>query len=363
MRLHWYWPFVRVEELSMAHAVVNEGDTLTIEAVNRDAAPLAQSSGGVTVVRDLPDVNRAVGPLRWAPSRANTYRRRARVRAEHWRSDRYDLFHIHYLNRFTDSTAKLPAPLVMSVHDAVPHVPRIGSWAEHRLLKRLYARPEALVVHHQRVADELIGTFGVAPGRIHVVPYPVLTRSEHPEPPPAGPPVVLLFGALRENKGLEVLEQALEIIPHSDIRVVIAGRGQRELEQRALSMQERDHRVTAEIGFVSLERKAELFGLASVVALPYTSFSSQSAVLHDAYGYGRPVVVTDVGALGTTVVEDGTGLVVPPHDPAALAEAIDELLEPHVWARTASACATVSAERSPEAFGRGLRSVYKLVLG
>jgi len=171
-----------------------------------------------------------------------------------------------------------------------------------------------------------------------------------------------MFGSLRPNKGLEVFAEVTRILGSADVRFVIAGRGHDDLEQQARDLQQRDPRVTAEIGFISLERKAQFFQNASVIALPYTSFSSQSAVLHDAYGYGRPVVVTDVGALGATVREDSTGLVTAPGDAEAFAQAIAGLLEPSAWARASMACARVAMERSPQEFGRGLRSVYEQVL-
>jgi glycosyltransferase involved in cell wall biosynthesis len=41
----------------------------------------------------------------------------------------------------------------------------------------------------------------------------------------------------------------------------------------------------------------------------------------------RPVVASDVGGLRDIVVNEETGIRVPPRDPAALAEAIDRLLE------------------------------------
>ena len=346
----------------MASAVLRDGDEMLIEVIARDAAPLAGSTGGVTVIRDLPDVDRNTSRIGWVPSRAATYAGRARIRSKNWKSDRFDLFHLHYINRYTDVSSHFPKPLVMSVHDAVPHVPRLGKQVEHRLLRHLYSRPEAIVVHHQRVADELCSRFKVSADRIHVVPYPVLTRRETPERPPEGPPMILLFGGLRPNKGLEVLDEAMRYLAGADIRVVVAGRGHGELERLAVEMQERDCRVTAEIGFVPLTRKAELFHQASVIAIPYTSFSSQSAVVHDAYGYGRPVVVSDVGALGDTVRADGTGLVTPPGDPEALALAITTLLQPPAWGRAFDACTTVSQERSPAAFGREMRAVYEAVV-
>ena len=58
-----------------------------------------------------------------------------------------------------------------------------------------------------------------------------------------------------------------------------------------------------------------------MVVLPYRS-ATQSGVTHVAYALGVPVITTDVGGLAETVRPGETGLVVPPADPAALAEAI-----------------------------------------
>ena len=58
-----------------------------------------------------------------------------------------------------------------------------------------------------------------------------------------------------------------------------------------------------------------------MVVLPYRS-ATQSGVTHVAYALGVPVITTDVGGLAETVRPDETGLVVPPEDPAALADAV-----------------------------------------
>jgi glycosyltransferase involved in cell wall biosynthesis len=363
MRFHWYWPFARQEELDWAVATPRAGESVIVEVIDRGEAPVAGAHGPVTVVRDLPDVQRDVGNrVAWAASRVNTYRVRAAARQAQWRSGDFDLVHLHYLNRFTDAVLPLPHPLVMSVHDVVPHVPRLGRRAEHRLLRQLYSRADALVVHHDELTDRLVDDFGIAGDRIHVVPHQVFPVGDVPADPPPGPPTVLFFGALRPNKGLDVLAAAIEHLHGDDVRVVIAGRGDAALQTLATELADADPRVTVELGFATLERKRQLFGEASVVVMPYTSFASQSGVLHDAYGHARPVVVSDVGALGDTVREDGTGIVVPPNDPTALAQAIRASLEPATWQDRAAAERHISLERSPEATGRRLREVYDHVL-
>lgn len=361
MRYHWYWPFARPEELGWAAATARPGDSVVVQVIDRPHAPAAGRRGQVTVVRDLPDVERGVHPLLWAPSRARTYLGRAAARRDAWRTGDFDLVHLHYLNRFTDSVVPLPTPVVLSVHDVVPHQPRLGR-VEHRVLRRLYQRGDGLVVHHEDLAARLIADFDVDPDRVHVVQHQVFPAPPAGSPPADEPPVILFFGAMRRNKGLSVLVEAFSRLGDLDARLVIAGRGDRDVEQVAEAAAVRDPRVRAEIGFVTLERKQELFAQASLVALPYTEFASQSGVLHDAYGHGRPVVVTEVGALGRSVREDGTGLVAAPADPASLADQITAALEHTTWRGLAAATERVRSDRSPERTGERLREVYDAVL-
>jgi glycosyltransferase involved in cell wall biosynthesis len=71
---------------------------------------------------------------------------------------------------------------------------------------------------------------------------------------------------------------------------------------------------------------AELFQRCSVVVLPYID-ASQSGVIPTAYGFKKPVVVTDVGSI-PEIVDDGvTGFIVPSKDPIALVDAIIKLLK------------------------------------
>src|SRR5205085_3119139 len=73
--------------------------------------------------------------------------------------------------------------------------------------------------------------------------------------------------------------------------------------------------------YVPLEAVGDYLAAADVVALPYTR-TYQSGVLLAAYAAGRPVVVTDTGALKETVEPGKSGVVVAPSDAKALAHGI-----------------------------------------
>lgn len=356
MRILWYWPFARPEELDWARGVVRDGDEIVIQVIDRDGAPPAQSLPPVIVERSLPDVRRDVDGPRWLASRALTYGRRARRRAKAIESGGFDIVHFHYVNRFTDAVRAPARPWVLSVHDVLPHTPRVGP-LERPIHRRLYSLPDALIVHHRHLADRLVSEFAVTPDRVHVVPHQVFPVASPSPLPHADVPTVLFFGALRENKGLDTLAAAIEMIDPGSMRFSIAGRGDRAMEQLVRDLGADRPNVDVEIGFVEQRRKNELFRQARAVVLPYSSFASQSGVLHDAYGHGRPVVVTDVGALGDTVREDGTGLVVPPRDARALADALERIVSADSVGQAGAALAIAEARR-PSVIGEILRDVY-----
>ena len=362
MRIYWYWPFARPEELPLACATAGTGDEITVHVIDREAAPTASPCERVRLRRDLVDVRRDLrASPAWVVSRAATYAGRSWRRERAAARLRPDICHLHYLNRFTDWL--LPRPrgfrLVMSVHDVVPHESRLPSRAERLLLTATYRRADALIVHHERLRRELLNAFAVDEERVHVLPHQVFVYEDVQPMPLPEHPCALFFGALRSNKGIDVLLDALETLP-GEISVCVAGRGDPKIEQRLLRAAAANPSLQVEIDHVPISRKIELFRQASVVVLPYTRFASQSGVLHDAYAQGRPVIVTDVGALGETVREDGTGLVVPPGDAIALARSIETYVSDEAaLTRHASQALAVRAQRSPKEIGARLRDLYE----
>ncbi len=214
-------------------------------------------------------------------------------------------------------------------------------------------------MHHPSVADRLVDEFAIVPDRIHEVPHWVIPAPAEPRTEIHSTPRILFFGALRRNKGVDVLLDAFAALTDPDLELVIAGRGAADVEADVRAAAGRDRRIVAEIGFVPESRKHELFRSSDLVVLPYTQFSSQSGVLHDAYAHHRPVVVTDVGALGASVRSDGSGWVSPPRDPAALAHLVCMALGDAVaWRDAAARAGTVGLDRSPAMTARRFRAVY-----
>ena len=89
---------------------------------------------------------------------------------------------------------------------------------------------------------------------------------------------------------------------------------------------------------------------ADVFVLPTLNEGCSNAVL-EAFSCGVPVVTSDL-PFNRAIAEDGTALLVDPHDPHAIGEAIERLVtEPELGCRLAAA-----ALRSSEAFQLGDRA-------
>ena len=146
-------------------------------------------------------------------------------------------------------------------------------------------------------------------------------------------PIVGNVAALVPHKGQRhLVEAARVVLPQvPDARFVIAGEG--ELRP-ALERQIKDHHLEKHVllaGFrpdvLSLHKAFDIFVMSSVTEGLGTS-------LLDAMAAGKPVVATDTGGIPEVVIHGQTGLLVPPRDHEALAQAIVTLLKNDTLRRT-----------------------------
>jgi len=123
-------------------------------------------------------------------------------------------------------------------------------------------------------------------------------------------------------KGIDVLLQAWSSLADrpADWRLVIAGQSEGGVAWPAGdgSVERRDRLILD-------DEAIELFRRCAVLVLPYIG-ATQSALVAAAYSFGRPVIVSDSGALPEYVVPGETGWVVPAGDAGALAAALREAL-------------------------------------
>ncbi len=135
---------------------------------------------------------------------------------------------------------------------------------------------------------------------------------------------ILFLGHIKSYKGVEYLIDALPVMVENipDIKVVIAGRwAVPGLKERAMS----HPNIVIIDKYLSSAEMTALLEQASLVVCPYTS-ASQSAVVTSAYAFFKPVVASNVEGLTEVIDEGRSGLLVPPRDSRALADAIIHIL-------------------------------------
>lgn len=139
--------------------------------------------------------------------------------------------------------------------------------------------------------------------------------------------VLLFFGFIREYKGLKYLIDALPgvVAKVAKVKLLIVGdfSGEEEKNSYVNRIEERGIQDFVEIhdGYIPDQEVEKFFAAADLVVLPYES-ATQSGIVQIAYGFEKPVVVTNVGGLPDVVTDGKTGYVVEAKNSAALAEGI-----------------------------------------
>jgi len=141
--------------------------------------------------------------------------------------------------------------------------------------------------------------------------------------------ILLFFGYVRKYKGLDILIEAFPKIVANNpkAKLLIVGEFYDDPKEyleliRKLKI---DKQVKVINQFVPNEDVAKYYQAADVVILPYRS-ATQSGILNVAYGFYKPVVVTDVGGLAEFVDEGKTGFVVKPDSPDEIVEGVEKFL-------------------------------------
>jgi glycosyltransferase involved in cell wall biosynthesis len=145
-------------------------------------------------------------------------------------------------------------------------------------------------------------------------------------------PRIVSVGRLVPRKGFDLLIRALRAIP--DAELVIAGgpagggpldRDPEAKRLRALARRLKVRDRVRLIGAVNRDDMPDLLRSADVVACApwYEPFG---LVPLEAMACGVPVVATAVGGITDTIVDEVTGLLVPPYQPAALTHALGRVL-------------------------------------
>lgn len=206
-------------------------------------------------------------------------------------------------------------------HDPILDAAAPATRPLHTAYYRLMARLLPIVILHGSMFRRHTIALGLRARRVAVVPHGFVPHDLELDEPydPRGPYVFV--GKLHAYKGLHVLIAALEALARGGERVpvVIGGHGITPAHVPAGLDQ-----VTVRPGELGDDEFRALIAGCRAVVLPYER-ANQSGVLATAFRAGRPVIASRVGSFAEYVEDGVSGLLVPPGDPAALAEAIARL--------------------------------------
>jgi glycosyltransferase involved in cell wall biosynthesis len=199
-----------------------------------------------------------------------------------------------------------------------------------RRAARIAVSSPRLVEHAAELRDFrdkcVVVPFGVEPSRFVRTPEldPAIQAIEEKFPGPR----VFFVGRLVPYKGVNVLIRAMQTV---DATAIIAGDGP---ERSALAAEANRLGVDGKVRFVGRLSDADLLAhlhACDVLVLPsVTSAETFGVVQLEAMACGKPVISTNLPTGVPWVNRDGeSGLVVPPGDDTALAEAIAKLLKDH----------------------------------
>ena len=295
---------------------------VTVLVANTGRATVRENHDGVEVIKAGQELTLARTPLSW-----QLWHEASRIQA--------DVTHLHFPYPFGEMAHLLfgqSKRMVLTYHSDIVSQKRL--LAIYRpFLWRVLNRADRVIAttpnyirsseYLSRVADKCA-----------VVPFGIdVDRFRHADPARAaaireryGSPLLLFVGLFRYYKGLQYLIEAMPRIPG---KLLLAGRGPVENRLRAqVEILGLSDRVVFP-GEVSDEELPSLYAACDLFVLPASQRSEAFGIVQlEAMACGKPVVCTELGT-GTSWVNlhNQTGLVVPPANPGALAEAINRLLE------------------------------------
>jgi rhamnosyl/mannosyltransferase len=192
-------------------------------------------------------------------------------------------------------------------------------------LRRVLQSADRILINNPRYLDTSIWLQPVR-HKCTVVPIAIDVERFEPAAHVGQDPFKLLFvGRLRYYKGLGTLLHALLHIPRTQLTIVGIGPMQAEWQALTHELGLADRVLFA--GEIDDDHLPDYYREADLFVLPSNARSeAYGIVLLEAMAAGLPCITTELGTGTSWIVQhEVTGLVVPPQDPLALAEAINKL--------------------------------------
>jgi glycosyltransferase involved in cell wall biosynthesis len=202
---------------------------------------------------------------------------------------------------------------VRLIHSPPVH---FNKWGDTPLLLSSYAKADAVLCLSDAFKRDFKKHAPSPAPDILVVPALTIQNADSRQPAPAPqPPFILFLGRREKHKGLGLLLSAFEECA-GKATLVVAGPGEKVT---------RASPSVIDLGTVGGQEKQWLLEHCDIFCVP-SADESFGIVYTEAMRCARPVVALDVAPVNEIVVQGETGILVPPDNRAALAEALLKLL-------------------------------------
>jgi glycosyltransferase involved in cell wall biosynthesis len=237
---------------------------------------------------------------------------------------------------------KLKMPVVTTLHTVL----RDPDENQRRVLEEVARLSDRLIVMSEQAAQFLREVYSVPDGKIDIIPHGV-PDFQFMDPNyfkdrfgAEGKSVLLTFGLLSPNKGIENVIRALPgiLARHPNVVYIVSGVTHPHIRRRdGERYREELLALASELGvssnlilvnrFVSAEELVEHVGAADIYITPYRQEAQiVSGTLAIALGAGKAIVSTPYWHAKELLAEN-RGVIVPFDNPAAVAEAVQQLLD------------------------------------
>lgn len=245
--------------------------------------------------------------------------------------ENFDIVHIHepVIPLLSAATLYFSKSVNVGTFHACHNTPR-GYHLCHPFLKGAYERLDGKIAVSPPARDFVAKYL---PGEYRIIPNGVDFKHFAADAPPIGEFCdsklnVLFVGRLEKRKGLDYLlgayGQVKREFPNS--RLIVVGPGtrlRRNYERKVSRMRLKDVVFTGRVSYADLPR---YYHAADIFCAPATGEESFGIVLLEAMAAGKPIVASNISGYASVVNDGIQGLLVPPRDEGALAQAIISLL-------------------------------------
>ena len=243
-----------------------------------------------------------------------------------------------------DFLAALSVPAVATLHTVLRH-PTVG---QRRVMQSILDTTAAVVVMSRAAARILVDRYAADPSRVEIIPHGVPDLPfVQPDSVKAGlgmggRQLLLSFGLVGPSKGYETVIEAMphvvRAVPnasyvilgatHPELRRTEGERYRTQLETLAADLGMSKHLVFID-RFVSQHELSRWLEAADVFVTPYPNLDQiVSGTLSYAMAAGKATVSTPY-LYASEILADGRGRLVPPGEPAAMGDALIEVLQDH----------------------------------